>query len=68
MVLLHNLSMVTTTTGFENLIIDNLEGINLLSSINVNDTLKLTNGTLIVGETTLGINGAITYSRQVILT
>jgi len=52
----------STTTSFEILTIDNLVGVVQTSPINVTNNLALTNGSLTVGTTTLGINGTITIS------
>jgi hypothetical protein len=49
----------TVTTGFDNLTINNSQGVTLLDSINVYSVLALTSGNLNVGSTTLGINGTI---------
>ena len=49
----------TATTTFQKLIIDNSNDVTLLSNVNVNEGLTLTNGTLNIGTTTFGINGTI---------
>jgi hypothetical protein len=49
----------SAATTFDNLIINNSNGVSLLSNINVNNALTLINGNLSAGATTLGINGAI---------
>ena len=49
----------SAATTFDKLIINNSNGVSLLSNINVNNALTLTSGNLSVGATTLGINGAI---------
>ena len=56
------------TTNFYNLAINNSSGVNLFTDANVSNTLTLTNGDLSVGETTLGINGAISKTSGLIQT
>jgi len=50
-------------TVFNNLIINNSNGVTLLADIIINNNLTLTNGNLIIGSTTLGINGTINKSN-----
>ena len=47
----------SSTINFENLTINNSQGVNLLTDVNVNNTLALTAGNLGVGSALLGING-----------
>jgi hypothetical protein len=47
------------STNFDNLTINNSQGIILFANINVYNALTLTSGNLSVGSSTLGINGAI---------
>jgi hypothetical protein len=49
----------TVTTDFDNLSINNSQGVDLLDSININSVLSLISGNLNVGSTTLGINGTV---------
>ncbi|WP_298363713.1 hypothetical protein [uncultured Lutibacter sp.] len=49
----------TSSSNFDNLAIDNLLNVNLISNINVNNELQLLGGNLLVGNSTLGINGTI---------
>lgn len=52
----------TTTTIFDNLIINNISGVNLFHDIIIDTELILTNGNLSFGESTLAINGIISQS------
>ncbi len=49
----------STSTNFDNLTINNINGVNILVSSNINNVLSLENGTLHTGAITLGINGSI---------
>ena len=49
----------STTTNFDNLTINNVTGVNMLVSGDINNILSLGNGTLHIGASTLGINGSI---------
>ncbi|MCB2209079.1 MAG: hypothetical protein KQH67_12375 [Bacteroidetes bacterium] len=49
----------SSTSSFDNLTIENLQGITLETNINVNNLLTFNNGTLSVGANTLGINGSV---------
>lgn len=49
----------STTTGFDILDIDNILEVSLASSINIANHLLLSNGSLTVNSSTLGINGTI---------
>ncbi len=50
----------SSTTNFDILTINNLNGVTQSSPVNVTNNLLLSNGDLIVGNTTLGLNGTIT--------
>lgn len=47
-------------TAFEELVIDNPAGVDIITPISISDTLVLSNGNLNIGATNLYINGAIT--------
>ncbi len=55
-------SILGTSVNFGKLAINNSSGVNLFNSQNVNNTLTLTSGNLVVNGTTLGINGTISNS------
>jgi hypothetical protein len=48
-----------STTTFQKLIIDNSNGVSLLTDANINEELTLTTGNLNIGTSSLGINGTI---------
>jgi len=52
----------SSTSSFDILTIDNPNGVTQSSPIEITNNLALTNGSLTVGTTTLGINGTITSS------
>jgi hypothetical protein len=56
----------TSTTSFDNLTIDNILDVTQTSNVNVNNVLLLKGGNLIVGNTTLGINGTISNTSGAI--
>lgn len=49
----------TAATSFYNLTINNSQGVSVLNDVTADNVLTLISGNLIVGETTLGINGTI---------
>lgn len=56
----------TTTTSFDKLKIDNPSGVYLFRDIVIQNELNLNQGTLVVGETTLEINGTISKTSGAI--
>ena len=57
----------SSSTSFDNLTINNSNGVSLLTNTNVNNVLSLTMGSLNVGTSTLGINGTISSPSDSII-
>ena len=57
----------SSSTSFDNLTINNSNGVSLLSNTNINNVLTLISGSFNVGSTTLGINGTISSSSDSII-
>ncbi len=58
----------TSVANFYNLTIDNNAGVVFYKDVNVYQTLTLSNGNMIIGENTLGINGTISQTSGYIET
>ena len=58
----------SSTANFYNLTVDNNAGVVFYKDVNVYQTLALSNGNMIIGENTLGINGTISQTSGYIET